>query len=244
LVADLAGSERVAKSGAEGVVKAQAIEINKSLTALGRVVKSLAAHHAHVPYRDSTLTMLLRDSFGGKASATVVVCVAGAGDHDEETTRSLQFGDRLGGVRSTEAAVQGPRSAAGTGTYRGDKEELEARLGVMRGELAGLDAGGVNPAAASPAAARAFYAKVEELGQLGKRIQALERVEYNAGKQRAGSELAELKGQARLLHEDIERAKGAVDRLTQQYFWREPTRAWAKKDAEIRELEGVLCSMA
>ena len=61
---------------------------------MGRVVKSLGAGATHVPYRDSTLTMLLRDSFGGNASTTVVVCVAGVASHDEETLRSLQVSER------------------------------------------------------------------------------------------------------------------------------------------------------
>ena len=67
LLVDLAGSERIAKSKVEGVAKSQAIEINKSLTALGRIIKSLSSNSAHVPYRDSTLTMLLKDSLTGEA---------------------------------------------------------------------------------------------------------------------------------------------------------------------------------
>ena len=87
LLVDLAGSERIAKSKVEGVRKSQAIEINKSLTALGRIIKSLSARSRHVPYRDSTLTMLLKDSFSGRASTTFVVCVSGGEEHDEETKR-------------------------------------------------------------------------------------------------------------------------------------------------------------
>jgi len=51
------------------------------------------------------LTRLLRDSFGGRSSTTVVVCAAGAEEHDEETVRSLEFGKRLGGVRSKAVAA-------------------------------------------------------------------------------------------------------------------------------------------
>ena len=50
----------------------QATSINTSLTALGRVIKALGARKGeHVPYRDAVLTMLLRDSFGGKACTSV-----------------------------------------------------------------------------------------------------------------------------------------------------------------------------
>ena len=70
LFVDLAGSERVDRTGAEGDAFTEAQSINSSLSALGRVIKSLGTARgkggAHVPYRDATLTMLLRDSFGGK----------------------------------------------------------------------------------------------------------------------------------------------------------------------------------
>lgn len=42
--------------------------INLSLSALGKCINSLAENSAHVPFRDSKLTRLLRDSFGGKMS--------------------------------------------------------------------------------------------------------------------------------------------------------------------------------
>jgi kinesin family protein 5 len=76
LVVDLAGSERILRSGAEGVAAAQAMAINTSLTALGKVVRALGAKSAHVPYRDSTLTQLLRSSLAGRACTSVVVTVA------------------------------------------------------------------------------------------------------------------------------------------------------------------------
>ena len=54
------------------VVGGQATSINTSLTALGRVIKALGARKGeHVPYRDAVLTMLLRDSFGGKSCTSV-----------------------------------------------------------------------------------------------------------------------------------------------------------------------------
>lgn len=100
LFVDLAGSERIARTGAEGDAAAEARSINGSLSALGRVVKALSGRSggsggrvgAHVPYRDSTLTMLLRDSFGGKSFASVVINVAGEVQHAEETVCSLRFG--------------------------------------------------------------------------------------------------------------------------------------------------------
>ena len=58
---DLAGSERLDKAGTkDGAALAETKSINKSLSALGNVVHSLASGEKHIPYRDSKLTHLLQ----------------------------------------------------------------------------------------------------------------------------------------------------------------------------------------
>lgn len=64
---DLAGSERVTLSGAKGVRLKEANNINRSLSVLGDVIKCLGetkSKRGHIPYRNSTLTLILKDSLG------------------------------------------------------------------------------------------------------------------------------------------------------------------------------------
>jgi hypothetical protein len=232
---DLAGSERIAKSGVTGVARAQAIEINKSLTSLGRVIKALSSKQPHVPYRDSTLTMLLRDSFGGRACTSVVVCVADCEEHAEETGNSLQFGSRLGGVRQQQQVA---RIAEALPSSWAGRDALD-RLEVARGELERMTMSGMGEGVdvtASEAQAKAFERNATALREIKVQIEALARREYDEGLKKPSRDLAGLKEKERTLASNIERAKSAVDRLSGRKFWKEKSWAFAKKEAEIREL--------
>lgn len=63
---DLAGSERLRKSESTGLRMQEALSINSSLSALGKVVMALdpSVPAQYVPYRDSKLTRLLQNSIG------------------------------------------------------------------------------------------------------------------------------------------------------------------------------------
>jgi kinesin family protein 6/9 len=83
---DLAGSERVKKTGSEGTILKEALYINKSLTFLEQVVVALADRNRdHVPYRQSKLTNMLKDSLGGNSKTLLIANVWGQAEHIEET---------------------------------------------------------------------------------------------------------------------------------------------------------------
>lgn len=88
---DLAGSERVAKTGVTGTAFKEAQSINRSLSCLGNVISALTSSSAHVPYRDSTLTQLLRDGIGGNAKTLMFVNVSPADFNASEGFSSLNF---------------------------------------------------------------------------------------------------------------------------------------------------------
>ncbi|KAE9589473.1 hypothetical protein Lal_00000287 [Lupinus albus] len=102
---DLAGSERASKSEATGDRLKEAQHINKSLSALGDVIASLAQKNQHVPYRNSKLTQLLQDSLGGQAKMLMFVHISPEADSIGETISTLKFAERVATVELGAATV-------------------------------------------------------------------------------------------------------------------------------------------
>lgn len=92
---DLAGSERLKHSGAEGDRMKETQSINKSLTCLGNVIDALGKGSGHIPYRDSQLTWLLRNSLGGNSKTLMFVMVSPLEAHLKETLTSLRFATKV-----------------------------------------------------------------------------------------------------------------------------------------------------
>lgn len=92
--ADLAGSERVQKTGAKGNTLKEAQAINQSLTALGNVISALSKNNAHIPFRDSVLTQILKDALSGNSKTTVIICATEHPFNRDETISTLRFGQR------------------------------------------------------------------------------------------------------------------------------------------------------
>ena len=95
---DLAGSERVARSEASGDRLKEARHINKSLSALGDVVAALQEKRAHVPYRNSKLTTLLRGALGPNGKAALFAHVSPAPASADESVSTLAFAERAAAV--------------------------------------------------------------------------------------------------------------------------------------------------
>ncbi|KNC48196.1 uncharacterized protein AMSG_04425 [Thecamonas trahens ATCC 50062] len=92
---DLAGSEKVSKTGAEGTTFTEAKNINLSLTTLGLVINALTDPSAsHIPYRNSKLTRVLSESLGGNAKTTLIINCSLASFNADETLSTLRFGSR------------------------------------------------------------------------------------------------------------------------------------------------------
>jgi kinesin family protein 11 len=78
----------------------EAGEINKSLLTLGRVINALVEHSGHVPYRDSKLTRLLRDSLGGKTKTCIIATISPSVYCLEETLSTLDYAHRAKNIKN------------------------------------------------------------------------------------------------------------------------------------------------
>lgn len=97
---DLAGSENISRSGAREGRAREAGEINKSLLTLGRVINSLVDHSGHVPYRESKLTRILRDSLGGKTKTCIIATIAPSIHCLEESLNTLDYAHRAKNIKN------------------------------------------------------------------------------------------------------------------------------------------------
>ncbi|KAI2921684.1 hypothetical protein CBS147343_1490 [Aspergillus niger] len=117
---DLAGSERAKSTEATGQRLREGSNINKSLTTLGRVIAALADPKPGrggkrkgkdvVPYRDSILTWLLKDSLGGNSKTAMIACISPS-DY-EETLSTLRYADQAKRIRTRARVNQDHLSAA------------------------------------------------------------------------------------------------------------------------------------
>ena len=136
---DLAGSERAKSTEATGQRLREGSNINKSLTTLGRVIAALATHPSVraksrkdvVPYRDSILTWLLKDSLGGNSKTAMIACISPT-DY-EETLSTLRYADQAKHIRTRAVVNQDSTSAA---ERDAQLEEMNARIEELKRQMA------------------------------------------------------------------------------------------------------------
>ncbi|KAL8236585.1 hypothetical protein R6Q59_017666 [Mikania micrantha] len=129
---DLAGSENISRSGAREGRAREAGEINKSLLTLGRVINALVEHLGHIPYRDSKLTRLLRDSLGGRTKTCIIATVSPAVHCLEETLSTLDYAHRAKNIKNKPEVNQKMMKTTLIKDLYGEIERLKAEIYASR----------------------------------------------------------------------------------------------------------------
>ncbi|XP_074589164.1 kinesin-like protein KIN-5C [Curcuma longa] len=129
---DLAGSENISRSGAREGRAREAGEINKSLLTLGRVITALVEHLGHIPYRDSKLTRLLRDSLGGRTKTCIIATVAPSVHCLEETLSTLDYAHRAKSIKNKPEVNQKLMKSTLIKDLYGEIDRLKAEVYATR----------------------------------------------------------------------------------------------------------------
>ncbi|KAF6236615.1 hypothetical protein HO173_005396 [Letharia columbiana] len=140
---DLAGSERATSTGATGARLKEGAEINRSLSTLGRVIAALAdlsmgkkKNMSIVPYRDSILTWLLKDSLGGNSMTAMIAAISPADINFEETLSTLRYADSAKRIKNHAVVNEDPNARM--------IRELKEELAQLRSKLgSGATSGGI-----------------------------------------------------------------------------------------------------
>ena len=150
---ELAGSERLDKSVTEATKLTEAKSVNRSLDALGRVLAALAAptpegggrgpkaaaadrHPAAVPFKDSKLTRLLKDSLLGNCRASLLTALHPTAENYDECLSTLQFAVRCQNPTNAAAAPRVSGAEGGGGMPRDAAvEQLVLQVSALKSEL-------------------------------------------------------------------------------------------------------------
>lgn len=131
---DLAGSERASTTQNKGIRLIEGANINRSLLALGNCINALATagHGSFVPYRDSKLTRLLKDSLGGNCRTVMIANISPASSQFEETINTLKYANRAKNIKTNVS-----RNVLNVNYHI---SEYEGLIEGLRGEITALKA--------------------------------------------------------------------------------------------------------
>jgi len=129
---DLAGSERLSKTGATGQTAKEGAAINQSLSQLGNVIHALATNEKVIPYRGNHLTELMRDSLGGNAKTLMFVNISPADYNVDETGMALLYAQRVKLITNEASAAK-------------ESEEMNALTTTVKKLTKQLEAAGMTP---------------------------------------------------------------------------------------------------
>ncbi|KAJ3257397.1 Kinesin- protein 6 [Boothiomyces macroporosus] len=135
---DLAGSERVARTGIDGTLLKEAKHINLSLHYLEQVIialhESSKGKRTHIPYRNSMMTSVLRDSLGGNCKTTMIATIAVEDMLIEESISTCRFAQRVALIANNATLNEELDPQLTIIRLKAEIARLRAELAIARGE--------------------------------------------------------------------------------------------------------------
>ncbi|XP_049620712.1 kinesin-like protein KIF6 [Suncus etruscus] len=133
---DLAGSERVSKTGVGGLLLTEAKYINLSLHYLEQVIIALSEkHRSHIPYRNSMMTSVLRDSLGGNCMTTMIATLSLEKRNIGESISTCRFAQRVALIKNEAVLNEEIDPRLLIIRLQREIQELKDELAIVTGEL-------------------------------------------------------------------------------------------------------------
>ncbi|KAK0096898.1 hypothetical protein PV326_003968 [Microctonus aethiopoides] len=133
---DLAGSERVYKCAITGTILTEAKYINLSLHYLEQVIVCLGQENtSHIPYRNSLLTAILRDSLGGNCITNMLANLSISAFNLEETISTCRFAQRVALIRNDVKLILKKEMKTEMDLLKVENDELRKRIDELNGQL-------------------------------------------------------------------------------------------------------------
>ncbi|XP_038052744.1 kinesin-like protein KIF18A [Patiria miniata] len=153
---DLAGSERATVTTNRGSRFREGANINRSLLALGNCINALAdgnrSKGQHIPYRNSKLTRLLKDSLGGNCQTVMIAAISPSSLNYEDTLNTLKYANRAKNIQ-TKLKQNVVNVDLHISRYAQIVEELRAEVSELKGKLQSYESGVVKVDRSVPAPA-------------------------------------------------------------------------------------------
>ncbi|XP_075963096.1 kinesin-like protein KIF6 [Anarhichas minor] len=132
---DLAGSDRVSKTGLNGQLLTEAKYINLSLHYLEQVIIALSEkNRSHIPYRNSMLTSVLRDSLRGNCMTTMIATIAVDKRNLDESISTCRFAQRVALIKNEAILNEELDPALLIASLKREIQSLKDELAMKTGE--------------------------------------------------------------------------------------------------------------
>ena len=133
-IVDLSGSEKPSKTNLSGIRMTEALNINVSLFYLEQVIIEINNKSSYIPYRNSMMTMCLRDSLGGNCKTRMIANLSSDFDDVLESLSTCRFAQRVALVKNTAIVNEIVDPAILVQRQKNEIEELKAELAMLKGK--------------------------------------------------------------------------------------------------------------
>ena len=133
-IVDLSGSEKPFKTNLSGIRMTEALNINVSLFYLEQVIIEINNKSSYIPYRNSMMTMCLRDSLGGNCKTRMIANLSADFDDVLESLSTCRFAQRVALVKNTAVVNEIVDPAILVQKQKSEIEELKAELAMLKGK--------------------------------------------------------------------------------------------------------------